>query len=157
MKRFANHAEHHAGCCEAAWFAGRLSDARARRQWRWKRLPHALEQGRVNGVGYDVALLTNLSRDHLSYHGDMQQYAKAKRRLVQSTATQICRAELDDLFGAELAEQLQDKEVEVVGYGLSDAALTLAERLGMRMVYGSELKMDAQGIQSASAFKLGGG
>ncbi len=39
---------------------------------------HALDQGRVNGVNYDVALLTNLSHDHLDYHGDMQHYAAAK-------------------------------------------------------------------------------
>ncbi len=40
---------------------------------------HALEQGRANGVKFDVALFTNLSRDHLDYHGNMRSYASAKR------------------------------------------------------------------------------
>ncbi len=107
---------------------------------------HALEQARVNGVKFDVALLTNLSRDHLDYHGNMQHYAAAKRRLFDWQQLKYAVLNLDDEFGVELAEQLQDKEVEVVGYGLSDAALALAERLGLRMVYGGVLRMDAQGF-----------
>ncbi len=107
---------------------------------------HALEQGRVSGVQYDVALLTNLSRDHLDYHGDMQHYAAAKRRLFEWQQLKYAVLNLDDEFGAELAEQLKDAEVEVVGYGLSDASLQLAEHHGLRMVYGGALHMDAQGF-----------
>ena len=107
---------------------------------------HALEQGRVNGVQFDVALLTNLSRDHLDYHGDMQHYAAAKRRLFDSPQLKYAVLNLDDPFGAELAVQLQDKSLEVIGYGLTDAALAQAERIGMRMVYGGALRMDSQGF-----------
>ncbi len=53
----------------------------------------------------------------------------------------------DDAFGAELAEQLQDTAVEVIGYGLGDAALQLAERLGLRMVYGHLAEMSGQGLR----------
>jgi UDP-N-acetylmuramoyl-L-alanyl-D-glutamate--2,6-diaminopimelate ligase len=42
---------------------------------------HGLDQGRVNGVAFDVALFTNLSRDHLDYHGTMAAYGAAKARL----------------------------------------------------------------------------
>ena len=127
---------------------------------------HALEQGRVNGVEFDVALLTNLSRDHLDYHGDMQHYATAKRRLFDWRHLKFAVLNLADAFGAELAVVLhlqeerrsdsggsnvpllqQDAGLEVVGYGLSDSALKLAERLGLRMVYGSALQMDANGIR----------
>ena len=107
---------------------------------------HALVQGRVNGVHYDVALLTNLTRDHLDYHGDMQSYAAAKRRLFDWVSLKYAVLNLDDAFGAELAQQLQDASVEVVGYGLNDDSLKLAERLGIRMVYGNLSKMDAQGL-----------
>ena len=108
---------------------------------------HALAQGRVNGVRFDVALLTNLSRDHLDYHGDMESYAASKRRLFDWDQLKYAVLNLDDAFGAELAEQLQDGNVEVVGYGLSDAALQLAERLGQRMVYGNLAEMSGQGLR----------
>lgn len=107
---------------------------------------HALEQGRVNGVQFDVALLTNLSRDHLDFHGNMQNYMAAKRRLFDWQQLKYAVLNLDDAFGAELAEQLRDKGVEVVGYGLNDDALALAERLGLRMVYGGTLHMDVHGF-----------
>ncbi|CAG9934307.1 UDP-N-acetylmuramoyl-L-alanyl-D-glutamate--2,6-diaminopimelate ligase [Candidatus Nitrotoga arctica] len=118
---------------------------------------HALEQGRVNGVQFDVALLTNLSRDHLDYHGDMHSYAAAKRRLFDWQQLKYVVLNLDDAFGAEIAEQLQDKGVEVVGYGLNDAALALAERLGLRMVYGGALRMDRQGFSLQIHSSWGGG
>ena len=66
---------------------------------------HALAQGRVNGVQYDVALLTNLSRDHLDYHGDMANYAAAKRRLFDWPQLKYAVLNLDDEFGFELATQ----------------------------------------------------
>jgi UDP-N-acetylmuramoyl-L-alanyl-D-glutamate--2,6-diaminopimelate ligase len=107
---------------------------------------HALTQGRVNGVHYDVALLTNLTRDHLDYHGDMQSYAAAKRRLFDWEHLKYAVLNLDDAFGAELAESLQDGSVEVIGYGMDDESLKLAERLGIRMVYGNLSQMDALGL-----------
>jgi UDP-N-acetylmuramoyl-L-alanyl-D-glutamate--2,6-diaminopimelate ligase len=107
---------------------------------------HALTQGRVNGVHYDVALLTNLTRDHLDYHGDMQSYAAAKRRLFDWEHLKYAVLNLDDAFGAELAESLEDASVEVIGYGMNDESLKLAERLGIRMVYGSLSQMDALGL-----------
>jgi UDP-N-acetylmuramoyl-L-alanyl-D-glutamate--2,6-diaminopimelate ligase len=107
---------------------------------------HALTQGRVNAVNYDVALLTNLTRDHLDYHGDMQSYAAAKRRLFDWENLKYAVLNLDDAFGAELAQQLQDNAVEVIGYGMTDEALKLAERLGIRMVHGALTQMDAQGL-----------
>ena len=108
---------------------------------------HALTQGRVNGVHFDVALLTNLSRDHLDYHGDMESYAAAKRRLFDWQALKHAVINLDDAFGVEMAMQLLEGEVEVIGYGLTDAALHLAERHGLRMVYGKLLQMSTDGMR----------
>jgi UDP-N-acetylmuramoyl-L-alanyl-D-glutamate--2,6-diaminopimelate ligase len=112
---------------------------------------HALSQGRVNGVRFDVAMLTNLSRDHLDYHGDMESYAAAKRKLFDWQQLKYVVLNLDDAYGAELAEQLRDTdaEAEVIGYGLSDEALQLAGRLGLRMVYGNLLEMSGQGLRIA--------
>jgi UDP-N-acetylmuramoyl-L-alanyl-D-glutamate--2,6-diaminopimelate ligase len=107
---------------------------------------HALTQGRVNGVHYDVALLTNLTRDHLDYHGNMERYAAAKKRLFDWAALKFAVLNLDDAFGAELAGQLQDAAVEVIGYGLNAESLKLAEGQGIRMVHGNLTQMDAQGL-----------
>ncbi|BBJ00481.1 UDP-N-acetylmuramoyl-L-alanyl-D-glutamate--2,6-diaminopimelate ligase [Ferrigenium kumadai] len=108
---------------------------------------HALAQGRVNGVHFDVALLTNLSRDHLDYHGDMQSYAASKRKLFDWETLKCVVLNLDDAYGAQLAEELCEGHAEVIGYGMSDDALKLAERLGIRMVYGHLLEMSGQGLQ----------
>jgi UDP-N-acetylmuramoyl-L-alanyl-D-glutamate--2,6-diaminopimelate ligase len=97
-------------------------------------------------VNFDVALLTNLTRDHLDFHGDMQSYAAAKRRLFDWEELKHAVLNLDDAYGVELAEQLQGKQVEVIGYGLNPESLQLAERLGIRMVSGAISKMDAQGL-----------
>jgi UDP-N-acetylmuramoyl-L-alanyl-D-glutamate--2,6-diaminopimelate ligase len=118
---------------------------------------HALEQGRVNGVKFDVALLTNLTRDHLDYHGDMNSYAAAKRRLFDWQQLKYAVLNLDDAFGRELAEQLQDGAVEVVGYGLTEQALQLAESQGLRMVYGANLLLNAQGCRMQVHSSWGGG
>lgn len=132
---------------------------------------HALTQGRVNGVHFDAALLTNLSRDHLDYHGDMQSYAGSKRKLFDWQSLKYAVLNLDDEFGAELAAQLQDTTLEVVGYGLnplsnfpphageraneksvkasSDRALRQAEQLGVRMVHGELREMSSRGMRIA--------
>lgn len=107
---------------------------------------HALAQGRVNGVHFDVALLTNLSRDHLDYHGDMQHYAAAKRKLFEWEQLGGAVLNLDDPFGRELAQSLAGRPVEVVGYGLQEEARRLADRLGIRLVRGDLLRADAQGL-----------
>jgi UDP-N-acetylmuramoyl-L-alanyl-D-glutamate--2,6-diaminopimelate ligase len=107
---------------------------------------HALSQGRVNGMQFDVALLTNLTRDHLDYHGDMQHYAAAKRKLFDWDSLKFAVVNLDDAFGDELATSLRDGAAEVIGYGLSDEALQRAGRLGIRMVHGKLVRADMQGM-----------
>ncbi|MFH2135350.1 MAG: UDP-N-acetylmuramoyl-L-alanyl-D-glutamate--2,6-diaminopimelate ligase [Pseudomonadota bacterium] len=107
---------------------------------------HALTQGRVNGMQFDVALFTNLTRDHLDYHGDMQHYAAAKRKLFDWSGLKFAVVNLDDAFGDELAATLRDGAAEVIGYGLSDEALQRAGRLGIRMVHGKLVRADMQGM-----------
>jgi len=108
---------------------------------------HALDQGRINGVQFDVAMLTNLSRDHLDYHGDMERYAASKRKLFDVNSLRYAVLNLDDAIGAAWAEDLCDTGIEVIGYGLSDAALQLAQRSGLRMVYGHLSAMSESGLQ----------
>jgi len=78
---------------------------------------HALEQDRVAGINFNVAVFTNLTRDHLDYHGDMESYAAAKARLFAVDGLETAVINLDDEFGRELAATLQ--EVEVIGFGIT--------------------------------------
>ena len=84
---------------------------------------HGLAQGRVNGVDFDCAVLTNLSHDHLDYHGTMQAYAKAKSRLFDAPGLASAVLNLDDVFGVRLAQRLAARGVRTIGYALSPAAV----------------------------------
>ena len=63
---------------------------------------HGLAQGRLNGTTFNVAVLTNLSRDHLDYHGDMDSYADAKARLFSWPGLEWVVVNVDDAFGQRL-------------------------------------------------------
>jgi len=78
---------------------------------------HALHQGRVSGVDFNIGVFTNLSRDHLDYHVDMQRYAEAKSRLFLSENMQFAVLNADDEYGQQLQTELQ-KKLPVVSYGL---------------------------------------
>jgi len=64
---------------------------------------HALDQGRVNGVRFHTAAFTNLTRDHLDYHGTMEHYGAAKARLFAWPGLESRIINFDDPFGAALA------------------------------------------------------
>ncbi|MBS0347078.1 MAG: UDP-N-acetylmuramoyl-L-alanyl-D-glutamate--2,6-diaminopimelate ligase [Proteobacteria bacterium] len=77
-----------------------------------------LDQGRLNGLRFDVAVLTNLTRDHLDYHGSMENYATAKARLFDMPGLRSVVLNLDDRFGMEQARRLAGHGLEVIGYTL---------------------------------------
>ena len=79
---------------------------------------HALEQGRVNGVAFDIAVFTNLSRDHLDYHGDMESYGAAKAELFSSPGLGIAVINGEDAFGQKLLGSLA-RSIRSISFGLS--------------------------------------
>ncbi len=79
---------------------------------------HGLVQGRASGVHFDVAMFTNLTRDHLDYHGDMAAYADAKRQLFRWPGLGCAVLNADDGFGTEVAAELAGSDVRVLTYGL---------------------------------------
>jgi UDP-N-acetylmuramoyl-L-alanyl-D-glutamate--2,6-diaminopimelate ligase len=82
---------------------------------------HALEQQRVFGIPFDVAVFTNLTRDHLDYHGTMENYFQAKQVLFEGCGTEAPRAvvlNLDDEYGRQLGKLCQKKSSVVLSYGL---------------------------------------
>ena len=81
---------------------------------------HALTQERVFGVPFDVAVFTNLTRDHLDYHKTMEEYFAAKRVLFEGCGTDAPRAvvtNVDDESGAKLAEFSRKRSSVVLKYG----------------------------------------
>ena len=81
---------------------------------------HALAQERVFGVPFDIAVFTNLTRDHLDYHKTMEEYFAAKRVLFEGCGTDAPRAvvtNVDDEYGAKLAEFSRKRSSVVLKYG----------------------------------------
>ena len=99
-----------------------------------------LQQGRLNGMHFDVALLTNLTRDHLDYHGDMETYAAAKTILFDWPELQTAVVNLDDAYGIEIVQrahlhsQLQNS-LRVLGYSLERK-----DYPGVEVIYASHLR-----------------
>jgi UDP-N-acetylmuramoyl-L-alanyl-D-glutamate--2,6-diaminopimelate ligase len=82
---------------------------------------HALEQGRAWGIPYDVAVFTNLTRDHLDYHQDMESYFAAKAMLFQGCGSKPPRAaviNIDDEYGRALLASSKHTSEQVISYGI---------------------------------------
>ncbi len=70
---------------------------------------HALDQHRVDGVHFDVAVFTNLTRDHLDFHGTMEAYGAAKAKLFDWPGLRAAVVNVDDAFGRMLAERFESR------------------------------------------------
>lgn len=87
---------------------------------------HGLDQGRVNGVAFTTAVLSNLGVDHLDYHGTLDNYAAAKRRLFYTPGLGAAVINLDDEFGRQLAKEIRS-HVNVWGYSVKSDVSEYAE------------------------------
>jgi UDP-N-acetylmuramoyl-L-alanyl-D-glutamate--2,6-diaminopimelate ligase len=88
---------------------------------------HGLDQGRVSGIKYDAAVFTNLTRDHLDYHGSMEAYGEAKARLVSARGLRHRIVNSDDEFGAALAKSFAG----AVTYGTRGKPTLLASKIAL--------------------------
>ena len=88
---------------------------------------HALHQYRVGGVDFEVAVFTNLSRDHLDYHGTMESYAEAKARLFAVPSLRAAVINADDAFGRRLLATLPS-DVKAIAYGIGEMEHASFER-----------------------------
>lgn len=102
---------------------------------------HALDQARVAGIGFDVAILTNITRDHLDYHGTVEAYAAAKQRLFSDYRRGAAVLNRDDATGAAWAAELLAEGAEVTVYGLEGA-----KPLAGRFLLGRNLQLSVQGL-----------
>jgi UDP-N-acetylmuramoyl-L-alanyl-D-glutamate--2,6-diaminopimelate ligase len=111
---------------------------------------HALEQGRVAGVQFTTTVFSNLSQDHLDYHGSMAEYAAVKFRLFQFPGLQNAVINLEDSLGRELAMQLLAKTgVQVWGYAIDRNAFAGFEKFGNRLhaIFSSGMRFKDNGYQ----------
>jgi UDP-N-acetylmuramoyl-L-alanyl-D-glutamate--2,6-diaminopimelate ligase len=97
-----------------------------------------LDQGRVNGAQFDVVLLTNLSRDHLDYHGDMERYAAAKAQLFDLPGLSGAVLNMDDVLGVRIAQKLAGSKVARAGYSV---------HAGVASAAGLEFFLEAENIR----------
>jgi UDP-N-acetylmuramoyl-L-alanyl-D-glutamate--2,6-diaminopimelate ligase len=82
---------------------------------------HALAQGRVYGLPFDVAIFTNLTRDHLDFHGTMENYFAAKQKLFDGSLLRpprVAVVNIEDAYGARLARVASEIGSEMFSYGI---------------------------------------
>ena len=99
---------------------------------------HALAQGRVYGLPYDVAIFTNLTRDHLDFHHTMENYFSAKKKLFDGSLSYPPRTaviNLDDPSGTELITTALEAGAQILSYGLRAGEF-----------HANDLKMKAAGM-----------
>ncbi|MBL8485871.1 MAG: UDP-N-acetylmuramoyl-L-alanyl-D-glutamate--2,6-diaminopimelate ligase [Rhodocyclaceae bacterium] len=117
-----------------------------------------IEEGRVGGAAFDTAVFTNLTRDHLEYHGTMEAYGAAKAKLFDWPGLRAAVVNLDDAFGAHLAALCAGR-MRVLGYSLDEeAARDPGSALGRLAASGVELLL-AEGLRVGQAgleFRVGG-
>jgi UDP-N-acetylmuramoyl-L-alanyl-D-glutamate--2,6-diaminopimelate ligase len=110
---------------------------------------HALAQERTRGIEWDVAVFTNLTQDHLDYHGTMENYFAAKAKLFDQLANQekkkkpVAAINIDDRYGQKLVEKI-DKRISIVTYGMGLNADFRASNYRMEFG-GTSYQLDARG------------
>lgn len=99
---------------------------------------HALDQYRVEGVTFKVAAFTNLSRDHLDYHGSMASYGAAKARLFSDLKPDVAVINHDDAYAEKL-----------LSVCTADEVLTFSSRSESEVdIYASDIQLNPQGISA---------
>ncbi|MBU2953969.1 UDP-N-acetylmuramoyl-L-alanyl-D-glutamate--2,6-diaminopimelate ligase [Marinobacter sp. F3R08] len=104
---------------------------------------HALEQGRVDNLSMTAGVFTNLTRDHLDYHGSMEAYGAAKARLFQREELHFSVINFDDPFGRQLFDQLEGK-CDRVRFSLHEAQTELWLREFRPTNEGFEAEVDGE-------------
>ncbi|HEV2045837.1 MAG TPA: UDP-N-acetylmuramoyl-L-alanyl-D-glutamate--2,6-diaminopimelate ligase [Chthoniobacterales bacterium] len=110
---------------------------------------HALAQERTRGIEWDVAVFTNLTQDHLDFHGTMENYFAAKARLFEQLSQQekkqkpVAIVNIDDRYGEQLLRKI-DKNISVVTFGMGARADFRASNYRMEFG-GTSYQLDARG------------
>lgn len=106
---------------------------------------HALHQGRVNGTAFDIAVFTNLTQDHLDYHGTFDAYEASKSKLFAWRGLRAAVVNRDDAAGRRLLEKLAGR-VRTIAYGIGDVQAVDADR--------ELVALDVRATAAGTAFRL---
>ena len=113
---------------------------------------HALDQGRVNAVRFNTAVLTNLTRDHLDYHHTVAAYAAAKEKLFYWQGLQHIVVNIDDAMGLRLAKAQAASGLRVIAYGLNEPK-SLPK--GIELILARKAQFDHRGIVANIVTSIG--
>lgn len=111
---------------------------------------HAIDQGRVRNIEFDVAIYTNLTQDHLDYHRNIESYFDAKAKLFTGLAGQQKKKKakavvnIDDTHGRALLQRLANEGVDAVTYGMGANADFRASNVRME-ISGTQYELEARG------------
>jgi len=111
---------------------------------------HGLDQQRVNGVQFDTAVFTNLTRDHLDYHQTMALYGRSKRKLFDMPGVKHAVLNMDDNFGQQIYQEL-DGDIQVLGFGFDSDGAEPAD------VHAGNIQLSASGIRARISSPWGEG
>jgi len=110
---------------------------------------HGLAQYRVDGIAFDIAVFTNLTHDHLDYHGDFETYWQAKQRLFEWPGLAHAVVNANDAYGRQLLKQLSSSTVEVLPYYIADEIMPDAlSEIGKRAVIAENIRCELKGINA---------
>ena len=108
---------------------------------------HGLDQGRVAGIKHDVAVFTNLTRDHLDYHRTMEAYAEAKYRLFSARGLKHAVINVDDAVGAAFVKRLESSGVDIITFGTK----------GRPRLLGTDIQLSEAGVRFRVESEWGSG
>lgn len=102
---------------------------------------HSLEQGRISGINFDAAIFTNLTREHLDYHGNMDNYGLAKKKLFLQPNLHYAIINADDEFGQSLIKELSGP-VKVYAYSTKNISTIVPT------ISATDIKLDINGVSA---------
>lgn len=106
---------------------------------------HSIDQGRINAIPFEIGVFTNLSQDHLDYHGDMQSYAAVKHRFLAAAATKRLVINADDAYALGWLQELAGQK-PVVAYSVSITPPKLLANV--ELIHAQHVKLTRQGIHA---------
>ena len=112
---------------------------------------HSIDQGRVNDIEFDVGVFTNLTQDHLDYHGTMDAYAAVKRRFLTVFPVKHLVINIDDAYGAKWAHELAHTR-SVFTYSVLPVT-----KKDKNLTYATDIKLTLHGIKANIHSPFGAG